>query len=79
MKAAKLILSKIKSGKLTNGFSVRDIQRKQWAGLTNGSNIKEGIETLIDYGYLLEFMHETTGRPSVTYQINPKVEVNRHG
>jgi putative DNA primase/helicase len=79
-KTAKLILNKIKSGKLSNGFNQREINRKCWSGLTDTAEVKEGIETLIDYGYLLECVIETPGRPAVTYRVNPKIrEDKQHG
>lgn len=73
LKTAKLILNKIKGGKLSNGFNPREINRKCWTGLTDTAEVKEGIETLIDYGYLLECVIETSGRPAVTYRIHPKI------
>ncbi len=80
LKTAKVILGKIKSGKLSNGFTSREIRRKGWSGLNDNAEIKDGLEVLIDYGYLLECATETIGRPSITYRINPKViEEIRHG
>lgn len=80
VKAAKLILAKIENGKLSNGFTSRDIYRKCWTGLTDATEIKEGLETLTTFGYLLECMVETLGRPSVTYRVNPRVyEGEDHG
>ncbi len=73
LKAAKLILNKIKGGKLSNGFNPREINRKGWSGLTDTAEVKEGIEALIDYGYLLECVTETTGRPAISYRINPEI------
>jgi putative DNA primase/helicase len=73
LKTAKLILSKIQSDKLPNGFNRREIIRKGWAGLTDTAEIKEGIETLIDEGYLLECVIETSTKPAVTYRIHPKI------
>ena len=61
LKTAKHILNKIQSGKLSNGFSRREINRKGWSGLTDTAEIKEGIETLVDYGYLRECVIETPG------------------
>ena len=72
VKSAKLILTKIGKGKLSNGFTAREIRRKGWTGLSDATEIKEGLEALSDYNYLLECMTETSGRPSVTYRINPK-------
>jgi hypothetical protein len=80
LKTAKLILNKIKSGKLSNGFNQREINRKGWSGLADITEIKEGIETLIDCSYLLECVIETSGRPAVTYWVNPKImEDMQHG
>ena len=79
VKSAKLILAKIESGKLPNGFTARDLRRKGWAGLTESPVLKEGLDSLVDYGYLLELTTETPGRPLVTYRINPKIEVQNHG
>ena len=73
LKTAKLILNKIEAGKLSNGFNSREINRKGWSGLTDTAEIKEGIETLIDYGYLLSCVVETDGRTAITYRIHPKV------
>jgi len=78
VKAAKLILAKIENGKLSNGFSVREIRRKGWTGLTDATEIKEGVDTLTDYGYLIECVVETTGKPSVSYRINPRVYGGKH-
>jgi putative DNA primase/helicase len=78
LKTAKLILNKIKGGKLPNGFNPREINRKCWSGLTDTAEVKEGIETLIDYGYLLECVIETTGRPAVTYRIHPDIMEGVH-
>ena len=72
VKAAKLILAKIENGKLSNGFTAREILRKGWTGLSDATEIKEGLAALTDYDYLLECMTETSGRPSVTYRINPR-------
>ena len=79
LKAAKLILANIENGKLSSGFTSREIHRKGWTGLTDVTEIKDGLEALIDYRYLLECVTETPGRPAVSYQINPKVEVRCHG
>jgi hypothetical protein len=78
LKTAKLILNKIKGGKLSNGFNPREINRKCWSGLTDAAEVKEGIETLIDEGYLLECVMETSGRPAVTYQVHPGIMEGVH-
>ena len=79
-KAAKLILTKIENRKLIDGFTVRDVSRNKWAGLTDVNEVKEGLEVLVDHHYLLLCTLATAGRPSVTYRINPRIlEDNCHG
>lgn len=73
IKAAKLILVKIENGKLSSGFTAREIHRKGWTGLNDNTEIKEGLEVLVDYGFLRECLIETLGRSSITYGINPCV------
>jgi len=70
---AKLILQKIKQRKLESGFNSRLIQRKNWAGLTVNEEIRQGLDVLIDYGYLIDLILETGGRPSTAYNINPEI------
>ena len=37
---------------LPDGFTARDIYRKGWAGLSDGDDIADGLELLIEYGHL---------------------------
>ncbi|MEE9426055.1 MAG: YfjI family protein [Methylococcales bacterium] len=65
------ILSK-KLYTLENGFTVRDVLRKNWSGLSNQDQIIEAINELIDHGYLAKDSTDyTTGRPTKKYTINP--------
>ena len=79
VKAAKLILAKIKSGKLTNGFSARELRRKEWSGLTDATEIREGLETLVEEGYLIDCVVATKGKPSVTFRIHPEILGDNRG
>jgi putative DNA primase/helicase len=69
---AKLILSRIRKGDLVDGFTARDIQRKQWSGLTDNEAIKAGLELLADFDWIAPQTLQTAGKPSVTYLINPR-------
>jgi Protein of unknown function (DUF3987) len=69
---AKLILSRIRSGDLTGGFTARDVQRKQWSGLTENDTIKAGLDLLADLDWIEAQEAGTGGRPSVKYAINPR-------
>lgn len=58
------------------GFSARDIHRKNWKGLTELNAVNEAIELLVDYDWLNEQEVESTtrgGRPTKRYLINPKI------
>ncbi|WP_228154541.1 YfjI family protein [Acinetobacter baumannii] len=59
-----------------DGFSARDLHRKNWKGLTELNAVNDALELLVDYGWLNEQEIESTvrgGRPSKRYLINPKI------
>jgi hypothetical protein len=60
----------------TDGFSAREVHRKNWKVLTDINAVNEALELLVDYGWLNEQEIESTlrgGRPSKRYLINPKI------
>jgi hypothetical protein len=69
---AKLILLRIRKGDLADGFTARDIQRKQWSGLTEIEPIKAGLDLLADLDWVEAKEAETGGRRSVKYDVNPR-------
>jgi hypothetical protein len=71
---AKSILGKIAKGILANPFKRRDIQRGNWAGLTEPEDIDGALSILEDYGYVQPAPHKPGpigGRPSIEYHIHP--------
>jgi len=77
---AKLILTKIKTGKLKPGFTSRIIQNKNWSGLTISEEIKQGLSILDEHNYIRLETIKTGGRDSNTYWINPNLDMgNSHG
>ena len=71
---AKTILTKIESGKLSDGFGTRDIVRGGWTGLDSLENVKAALTRLIDYGWLKQVTTKPEsigGRSSMRYQVNP--------
>ncbi|WP_291375460.1 YfjI family protein [Acinetobacter sp. UBA6720] len=59
-----------------DGFSARDVHRKNWKGLNELNTVNDALELLVDYGWLNEQEIESTergGRPSKRYLINPKI------
>lgn len=69
---ARAVLGKIQSGKLSSGFTVREIKRKGWSGLQSGDLIQDVLLLLVDYGYL-KTVDGDTGRPTVRYYVHPAV------
>lgn len=74
--AAKILLGKIKSGKLAAQFKPRDIQQKGWSGVNTTDTIYNALSVLCDCGYLKKTVTtggELGGRPSEFYDVNPLV------
>ena len=62
-----------------NGFSAREIQRKNWKGLTTPESVSDALDILVGNDWLaVEEIESTTrgGRPSKRYWINPKTYEN---
>lgn len=72
---ARMLARRITEGKLADGFTVRDVVRKQWAGLTTSMQAEASLATLEEHGWVVPIETEhTTGRPTTRYYINPKVK-----
>lgn len=65
--AAKTLLKRLASGKLSSPFTGRDIYRAGWAGLENPSKAQSAINLLMDYHHLSEEEITTGGRPATHY------------
>ncbi len=65
--AAKTLLKRLASGKLSSPFTGRDIYRAGWAGLENPSKAQSAINLLMDYHHLKEEEITTGGRPTSHY------------
>lgn len=68
--AARLILKRI--GELSGEFTARDVYRNQWSGLADREAVRDALDMLADYGQLLTEVHDTGGRPSIVYRLNPR-------
>lgn len=69
--AAQAILRKIRGGDLQDCFTARDVKRHQWAGLSDGAVVEQGLEMLVDNNWLRPVPVPTGGRPSEQFLINP--------
>ncbi len=71
---AHTLLVKIKKGELKQGFTRREVSRKNWSGLKSDEAIQDVINLLIDYGYLRELKTKGEGRPTNYYYFHPALE-----
>lgn len=63
-------------GNIPEAFTVRDIQRKQWTGLTDRDAVVSSIESLLVTHHCREVAgSNSTGRPSTLYIWNPHLKV----
>jgi hypothetical protein len=73
--AAKAILARIRKEHLKGPFSLRDIQRHDWSGLTVHEHIQSGLDLLVELDHLAiqpSPVNPGKGRPSTVYLINPR-------
>lgn len=71
--AAKAIVAKIRSGALNAVFTVWEVWRPGWSGLTDRKLVYEALDLLTDYGWIVPDKKETGGRQKIEYRVNPKI------
>ena len=74
--AVRLLGEKIRAGKLPSSFTMRDVYRPQWAGLTESADVALALDALEDLGWLDVRASTSTGaggRPTKIYYVNPKI------
>ena len=71
---AQTLIGKIKKGELGQGFTGREVARKQWSGLKTPDTVKDVLSLLIDYGYLKTIDTQGEGRHTTKYFIHPSLE-----
>ena len=65
--AAKTLLKRLASGKLSSPFKARELSQKGWAGLESPSKAQSAIEVLLEYRHLIAEEVVTGGRPTTRY------------
>ncbi len=68
--AARAILSKVRQGKLADGFTARDIKQKNWAGL-RGDDVDAGLDLLVEMDWLRKIKVKGNGRSTEIHLVNP--------
>jgi hypothetical protein len=76
---ASSLARKLAQGKLQDGFTVRDVQRKGWAGLTQTTVIEQALSVLEDHSYVVgvDQQHPAGGPQTLRFFLNPKVAGGR--
>lgn len=75
---ARTILDNLVRGRLPKTFRARDVHQKNWAGLSERPRVKEALELLVEYDWLIPEEVETGGRPTVEYSLNTLSSFSRH-
>jgi putative DNA primase/helicase len=77
--AAASLAKKIDGGQIQGPFSMRDIRRKGWAGLTEGEDILAGLGQLEGLHWIRRepVRNPAGGRPTAQYRVNPAVQTVR--
>jgi putative DNA primase/helicase len=73
---ANLLARRIKKGQLPVPFTVRQVYRKGWTGLSDAGEIEKGAAILEELGWLRSdpiTTGESGGRPTVEYHVNPRL------
>jgi hypothetical protein len=72
-RVARLLATRIKSGKLRDGFTAREVYQSGWAGLTDADQVARAAALLVDLDWLAEVEERTGGRPRTRFLISPLV------
>ena len=75
MTTARMVSRRLAEGKLEDGFTVRDMVRKQWSGVTTALQAESALAILEGNGHVQsQDGINTLGRPTVRYYINPQIK-----
>jgi putative DNA primase/helicase len=81
IESAKTLAQHLRKGDLEDGFTARTVYRKNWSLLSTPRDVTEATEILQDLGWLRPVRDDRVsandGRPTIRYQINPKVAKGR--
>jgi len=71
---AKTISRRLAERKLEDGFTVRDVVRKQWAGVTTTLQAEAALGILEDNFHIQSIeIFNPTGRPTTRFSVNPQI------
>lgn len=70
---AREILRRINEGDIKDGFTARDVYRRELAGLDDRATVESGINALLAANYLREDITTTAGKSIVRHRIHPSL------
>ena len=72
---ARMVSRRLAEGKLDDGFTLRDMVRKQWSGVTTAMQAETALAILEENGHVQsQDGINTLGRPTVRYYVNPQIK-----
>ena len=69
VKAAKAILSKVRTGSFEGPFTARQVYRAGWESLSDRETVEAALDLLLDYGWLGDTTSAEGGRPTTLYSL----------
>jgi hypothetical protein len=72
-KTAHRILDRLRKNDLAVPFTIHQLKRPCWSGLTDGKTIKAALTMLVDHDWLSEIETDTGGRPRTDYHAHPQI------
>ena len=75
LRAANLLLAKLRAGKLPSTFTAHDVYHPAWSGLADRATVEAALLTLADYGWVRSTTADTGGRPRREYHVTPLLAV----
>ena len=72
---ARMVSRRLAEGKLDDGFTVRDMVRKQWSGIATAMQAETALAILEENSHVQsQDGINTQGRPTVRYYVNPQIK-----
>ena len=72
---ARMVSRRLTEGKLIDGFTARDLIRKQWTGVTTSLQAETVLAILEENGHVQsQDCIINIGRPTVRYYVNPQIK-----
>ena len=69
--AAARLGEQAKAGGLTDGMTVREVYRREWAGQTSADLVRDGLKVLERHGWAAVRVIQTPGGPSEMIRLHP--------